>query len=127
MERGAMIAAGFGFRPGAGAAALNAAFEAALATAGTTRDSVAIVATLDSRAEALRAMIAQPVVALPVAALAGVATPTQSTRIRAAFGTGSIAEAAALAALGPGARLLAPRHVSPDAMATCALAHRTDP
>ncbi|MHA6346914.1 cobalamin biosynthesis protein, partial [Roseivivax sp. CAU 1761] len=40
----------------------------------------------------------------------------------ARYDTGSVAEAAALAAAGPGARLLGPRAVSPDGCATCALA-----
>ncbi|KAG1647805.1 Precorrin-4 C(11)-methyltransferase [Nymphon striatum] len=41
-------------------------------------------------------------------------TPTQSQRIQDKFGTGSLAEAAALAAAGPDAQLLAPRVVSGD-------------
>ncbi|ENO84722.1 hypothetical protein C666_16775, partial [Thauera linaloolentis 47Lol = DSM 12138] len=40
----------------------------------------------------------------------------------AARGCGSVAEAAALAAAGQGARLLAIRHISPDRSATCAIA-----
>ena len=36
--------------------------------------------------------------------------------------SGSLAEAAALAALAPGARLIAPRVTSEDGMATCAIA-----
>jgi cobalt-precorrin 5A hydrolase len=123
MERGAMIA-GFGFRQGADPAALNAALDAALAATGTTRSQVTTLATLDTKAKTLGAAIALPVIPLRAQDLAGITTPTQSPRILAEFGTGSIAEAAALAAL-PGARLLAPRSVSPDAMATCALATRT--
>ena len=38
------------------------------------------------------------------------------------YRAGSVAEAAALAAAGPGARLLAPRMISADRMASCALA-----
>lgn len=49
-------------------------------------------------------------------------TLTDSPHARAAFGTGSVAEACALAALGPGARLLAPRAVSADRLATAAIA-----
>ena len=57
-----------------------------------------------------------------VAALTAQATSTQSPASRASRGTGSVAEAAALAAAGPGARLLSPRVISADGRATCALA-----
>ncbi|WP_333999341.1 cobalamin biosynthesis protein [Sphingomonas aurantiaca] len=49
-------------------------------------------------------------------------TPTQSVASLAARRAGSVAEASALAAAGPGAQLLATRHISPDRMATCAIA-----
>lgn len=45
---------------------------------------------------------------------------TRSARVEAAVGLASVAEAAALAAAGPGARLLLPRRSSPAA--TCAIA-----
>ncbi|MCV2867743.1 cobalamin biosynthesis protein [Defluviimonas sp. WL0002] len=45
-----------------------------------------------------------------------------SARVAERFGTGSLAEAAALAAAGPGARLLGPRVVSGDGLATAAIA-----
>lgn len=45
---------------------------------------------------------------------------TRSTRVEAAVGVVSVAEAAALAAAGPGSRLLLPRRSTPRA--TCALA-----
>ena len=54
--------------------------------------------------------------------LVGVQTPTQSPRIQALHGTGSIAEAAALAALATGARLILTRIQSPDGQATLAIA-----
>ena len=54
--------------------------------------------------------------------IACVATPTASPRIAARFGTGSVAEAVALAAAGPGGRILAPRVVSADGLATAAIA-----
>jgi cobalt-precorrin 5A hydrolase len=44
-------------------------------------------------------------------AVAGVATPTQAPRVQALYGTGSVAEAAALVGAGPGARLVTPRQV----------------
>ncbi len=59
-------------------------------------------------------------------ALAAQPVLTRSERVAERFGTGSVAEAAALAAAGPGARLVAPRVVSTDGMATAAIAERTD-
>ena len=47
---------------------------------------------------------------------------TQSAKVAERFGTGSVAEAAALAAAGPGAQLLGPRVVSGDGLATAAIA-----
>lgn len=64
------------------------------------------------------------------AALNGVSTPTRSPRILARYGTGSIAEACALVAAGPAARLIHLRVVSADGGATAALAQsdeRPDP
>ena len=45
-----------------------------------------------------------------------------STRVMAEYGTGSVAEAAALAAAGPGARLVHSKRSGPDGMAVAALA-----
>jgi cobalt-precorrin 5A hydrolase len=59
-------------------------------------------------------------------ALADVATLTRSARIQARFGTGSVAEALALAVAGPGARLVCSRVVSQDGLATAAIAERMD-
>jgi cobalt-precorrin 5A hydrolase len=52
---------------------------------------------------------------------------TQSPRVQALRGVGSVAEAAALAAAGPGARLLGPRAVSACGTATAALAEAARP
>lgn len=54
--------------------------------------------------------------------LARTPTQTQSAASLAAHGTGSVAEACALCAAGPHARLLAPRSISGDRLATAALA-----
>lgn len=62
------------------------------------------------------------IIPLPEAALNGVRTPTRSLRILARYGTGSIAEACAIVAAGPGARIIVPRVVSADGCATAALA-----
>ena len=115
-----MIVAGFGFRPGATLAAL----QDALARAGGT-DGVTHLATLAVKAvglEPLAQALELPVVALAPEALHGVPTLTRSGRVEEMFGTGSLAEAAALAAAGQGARLRGPRAVSADGMATAAIA-----
>ena len=49
-------------------------------------------------------------------------TPTQSPAVQAAYGLGSIAEAAALSAAGDGSSLIFKRLVSSDKLATCAFA-----
>lgn len=115
-----MIVAGFGFRTGATLDAL----QDALAQAGGP-EGVTHLATVASKSEALQKLghaLALPVVALEMEALRGVWTPTRSDRVAALFGTGSVAEAAALAAAGPGARLRGPRAVSADGTATAAIA-----
>ena len=61
-----------------------------------------------------------PLVYLPANILAAAAVVTKSARVTALFGTPSVAEAAALAGAGQGARLLGPRLASPAA--TCAIA-----
>lgn len=116
-----MIVAGFGYRTGAGRSSLRAA----LALAQAEHPAVAALAAPDDKAAGLAPLaeaMGLPVIALPAAALHAVATPTRSAASLAARGTGSVAEACALAAAGPGARLIARRHVSPDRMATCAIA-----
>lgn len=45
-----------------------------------------------------------------------------SARVQAEYGTGSVAEASALAVAGPGARLVHGRRTGPDGMAVAALA-----
>ncbi|GAA0747844.1 precorrin methylase [Sphingomonas sp. ABOLD] len=110
-----MIVAGFGYRSGATAASLRSA----LALAQTGAPPVTHVATLADKLPLLAALGLPTIV---VDAVAGVATPTRSPASLAARGTGSVAEAAALAAAGPGARLLVTRQISPDRMATCAIA-----
>jgi cobalt-precorrin 5A hydrolase len=119
MERHAMRIAGFGFR----AAVTVETLETLLQQAGT----VSALVTLADKADhpALLALAHQhdlPLRSLPREALAGLATQTRSCRIEQGFGTGSVAEACALAAAGPGARLVLPRVTSPDGMATIAVA-----
>ncbi len=78
-------------------------------------------AALRALAEELRV----PLRAVAHDRLARQITMTCSQVSDAAYGTGSVAEAAALAAAGVGARLVAPRHISIDRMATCAIAEGT--
>ena len=117
-----MKVAGLGFRAAATPEALRAALDAAGGPEG-----LAALATLARKAEApaLRALAAElglPIRAIPPEALAAQATLTASPRVEALHQTGSLAEAAALAALGPGARLIGPRAISPDGAATAAIA-----
>ncbi len=115
-----MKIAGFGFR----SAASTAALAEALALAGGAQGLTAL-ATVQDKVAGLQAFadgLGLPVIGLPRAALSGVATPTQSARVKAQFGTGSLAEAAALAAAGPGARLYRKRSQSSDGAATAAIA-----
>ncbi|WP_340314600.1 cobalamin biosynthesis protein [Rhizorhabdus argentea] len=121
-----MIVAGFGFRAGAGLVSLRAALELAqrgkpaVTHLATARDKLAAVSPL---ADAL----GLPLRGLSPEELSGVPTLTCSAASFAARATGSLAEASALVAAGDGARLLGSRHVSPDRMATCAIAEGSLP
>lgn len=115
-----MIVAGFGFRSGASQASLTDALARANAPA-----TPALFATLSRKADDLRAFAdarATPLRAIEPDQAERQATLTQSQASAAKTGLGSVAEACALAAAGPGARLLAPRVISDDKMATCAIA-----
>jgi cobalt-precorrin 5A hydrolase len=121
-----MKIAGMGFRKGAGIDSLRGA----LIAAGGTNGLVAL-ATAAEKAEApsliaLAAELRLPICAIAPTALAAMETQTRSDRIASRFGTGSVAEASALAAAGPAARLLGPRAVSADGMATAAIAEGID-
>lgn len=115
-----MIVAGFGFRSGATLSALQDALAKAGGPQGVTH-----LATLSAKAAGLQPLahaLNLPLMALDPEALKDVATLTRSDRVEAMFGTGSVAEAAALAAAGQGARLRGPRAVSADGTATAAIA-----
>lgn len=120
MERDALIVAGFGYRSGTTVDSLRQAL--ALAQGALKVTALATIADKRALLEPLAAALGVPMVAVPGDALAGIATPTRSPASLAAYGCGSVAEASALAAAGPGARLLVPRQISPDRMATCAIA-----
>jgi len=122
-----MIVAGVGCRKGALAADIEAVITAALVRAGITISQLRLVATSAAKGgepsiAAAAAAIGVPLVLIPHGELAaaGPRAVTRSERVIALAGVPSVAEAAALAAGGPGARLIAPRiAVGP---VTCALA-----
>ncbi|KRP89008.1 precorrin methylase [Bradyrhizobium yuanmingense] len=117
-----MKVAGLGFKRDVTLASLR---EALLAAGGP--EGLAAVATVSDKADAevlqqLARECGVPIRAVPAETLAKIDTPTQSELVAARFGTGSVAEAAALAAAGPRARLIAARAVSQDRTATAAIA-----
>ena len=128
----AMIVAGIGCRKGASAAEIEAAIETALeragrplarldlmATAARKRDEEGIAAAATARG--LRLIFVEQA-DLEVASARGA---TWSRRVLALAGVPSVAEAAALAAGGPRARLILPRIVV--GKVTCALAAEEAP
>lgn len=116
-----MIVAGFGFRKGATLVSLEAALE--LAQEGQP-PVTALAAPNDkaSELEPLAGALGVTLIAVPVTALITASVRSQSVFSMRARNTGSVAEAAALAAAGRGASLLCTRSISPDRMATCAIA-----
>lgn len=122
-----MIIAGFGFRRDATDDSLREALSlaagnrqiGALATAADKAMSPALIA--------LAADLNLPLHAITPDQIAAQDTATRSVRVQAERGTGSLAEAAALAATGPNGRLIGVRHISCDGMACCALARKGTP
>jgi cobalt-precorrin 5A hydrolase len=123
----AMIVAGIGCKAGASAQEIEAAIGAALSQAGLEGDALGLIATSHAKASEAGIAAAATERGLRIAVVtqadlvsAGAQTGTRSERVLAVAGVPSVSEAAALAAAGPGARLIAPRvAVGP---ATCALA-----
>ena len=122
-----MIIAGVGCRKGASAAEIDAVIAAALSRAGLGEDRLGIIAApafKGGERGILDAAVARgvPLVLVPQHDLeaAGARTVTHSERVVALAGVPSVAEAAALAAGGASARLIASRTVV--GLATCALA-----
>ncbi len=119
-----MIIAGFGFREDASAASLRDAYD----RLGGDADAIAV---LDDKAGALcfkqlAEKLGLPVFVVTMEEMQAVETATQSAKVQEKRGTGSVAEACALAAAGSDGRLMAKRHISEDRMATCALAQRSE-
>jgi cobalt-precorrin 5A hydrolase len=123
----AMIVAGIGCRKGVAAAAIEAAINAALTRAGLAADALAFITTSAAKGKEPGITEAAARLGLPLILVAqsdleaaGHRVETRSERAVALTGIPSLAEAAALAAAGPAAKLLARRiAVGP---ATCALA-----
>jgi len=109
-----MRIAGIGCRSGASAKALRDALTRAEARGGPA----CALATIDARRTEVAAL-GRPI---HLVAVAGITTPSQSARVLATHLTGSVAEAAALAACGPGARIVVPRIISSCGSATAAIA-----
>lgn len=115
-----MIIAGFGFR----AAATEDSLRDALALTATTEVDAIAAPTDKAHSDALQAFAKAhnlPVLEIDASAMQAVETQTQSAKVREKRGTGSVAEACALAALN-NAALTIPRVVSTDRLATCAIA-----
>ena len=122
-----MIVAGVGCRRGTSAPDIEAAIRAALLQAGLAANALTAIATTAAKhdeagIDAAAANLGVNVVLVAEAELkaAGSRTETKSERVLALTGVPSVAEAAALAAAGPLARLISPRLVL--GAATCALA-----
>ena len=121
-----MIVAGFGFRSAATVQSLANAYAKARGPHRPDRITTASDKVDTQVFQDLAADLALPITKIDPEALREVRTATCSSHSLNARGAGSVSEAAALAAAGPRARLLAPRVVSDDHMATCALARGDD-
>jgi cobalt-precorrin 5A hydrolase len=90
-------------------------------------DMVAGLLTLSGQVQPVAASLGLHFYAVAETDLHGTITPTFSPRIGTRFGTGSIAEATALIAAGRNARIVSRRMISPDEMATIAIAEGDGP
>ncbi|WP_299922118.1 cobalamin biosynthesis protein [uncultured Pelagimonas sp.] len=120
-----MKVVGVGYRSGADMSALKDAVD----SAGTGAEAIAVsdhktdLAAVTDLATTLKI----PLITVSQVDLEKQTTLTQSTRQQERFGVGSLAEAVALAAAGPNARLLGPRVISSCGMATAAFAEGHTP
>jgi cobalt-precorrin 5A hydrolase len=123
----AVIVAGVGFRRSVAADEIVMLVELALKRAALTHDALAKLGTIEALADlpafteaAHRLAVAAIAVGERDLSAAAPRVRMQSARSLAAHGVGSVAEAAALAAAGPGATLVLERIASTSV--TCALA-----
>ena len=126
-----MIVAGVGCRRGTAAQEIEAVLCAALARAGVSARDLNAIATGDVKRgergiETVAAKLGVRLMLIPHGDLkaAGNRATTRSDRVLAFIGLPSLAEAAALAAAGPSARLIVSRLIV--GAATCALAASGD-
>lgn len=115
------LVAGIGCNRGTDTAALRSILEQTLADAGLSKGSLAVITTVDAKADepgliALAEELGVPLVTFPAEHLAGFEVPHPSDAAARAVGTPSVAEASVLAR---GAELLVPKQRS--AQATCAI------
>lgn len=113
--------AGFGFRSEATLESLAQALDQLVEQYGAI-DNLAAAHSMLPLVEELGRLRSIEVIAVVEAELPTVTTLTHSAQSLQARGTGSVAEAVALLAAGPGATLLGPRVISADRQATAALA-----
>ena len=125
-----MIAAGIGCRRGADVRDILDVLHQAAESAGVDPAAVACLSVPDFKQDEPGLHKAASELAIPLLFVPrGVIeefqslTHTYSEKVMAAIGLANVAEAAALAGVGPGAELMAPRIASP--VATCALAIRS--
>lgn len=116
-----MRVAGFGFRREAKLASLVDALEQLEAQHGSV-DRLAVTQSMWPLVQELGRARGLAVIPVADAALPTATTLTHSPHSVQARGTGSVAEAVALLAAGPGAELLGPRLISNDRLATAAVA-----
>ena len=121
MKQLALRIAGFGFRSEATLASLGQALDQ-LADQYGAIDKLAAAHSMLPLVEELGRLRSIEVIAVVDAKLPTVTTLTHSAQSLQARGTGSVAEAVALLAAGPDAKLLGPRIISADRKATAALA-----
>jgi cobalt-precorrin 5A hydrolase / precorrin-3B C17-methyltransferase len=120
------LVVGIGTSTEAPATDVAALLAATLAEAGLAAESVAEVATIDRRAtEPGIVALGYPIRAFPAAELATIDVPTPSAVVRAAVGTPSVCEAAALLSAGPEGHLLVAKRTCRTA--TVAIARRRRP
>ena len=121
MKQPALRIAGFGFRSETTLKSLVQALDQ-LAEQYDAIDKLAAAHSMLPLVEALGRLRGIEVISVADTELPTVTTLTHSTQSLQARGTGSVAEAVALLAAGPGATLLGPRIISADRKATAALA-----
>lgn len=127
MTRSDLRIAGFGFRKVTG---IDSLLDALMMAGGI--DGLTKISTLAPKADApcmlaLAERLGLPIHPIALEALPSVQVQTISQKSVDMYGTGSVSEAAALIAVGPGARLITPRTLSEDKRATCAIAALVSP